>query len=435
MLDRLEQALATSARHHLHGALMLIDMDNFKTLNDTLGHDIGDQLLVAVAARLQSCVREGDTVARMGGDEFVVILEDLDETGLAAMQAESVSRKILEQLSEPYVLDLGQTGNNDDWPSHHCSSSIGIALFLDDPVTVDELMKRADTAMYRAKAAGRNTLRFFDPEMQAVVTERAVMEAALRKAIADRQFQLHYQAQLDSSGRVFGAEALLRWQHPERGMVAPASFIPLSEENGLILPLGQWVLETACRQLADWAAHPETASLMLSVNVSVRQFRCEDFVSQVLAALDHSGANPERLKLELTETLLVEDMDDVIGKMTALKARGVGFSLDDFGTGYSSLAYLKRLPFDELKIDKSFVRDVLADANDAAISRTIVALGQTLGFAVIAEGVETEAQREFLASIGCYAYQGFFFSRPLSSAEFEEFVKRNGRVATDPGRG
>jgi len=429
MLDRLEQALASCARHLRHGALMLIDMDNFKTLNDTLGHDVGDQLLVMVAVRLESCVREGDTVARLGGDEFVVILEELDTTGLAAMQAESVVHKILRKLAEPYVLDLGLPGSQVEQRSHHCSSSIGITLFREHPVGVDELMKRADTAMYQAKAAGRNTLRFFDPEMQAAVNARAEMDRDLRSALAGQQFRLYYQAQFDSAGAIIGAEALLRWLHPERGMVAPSTFIPACEESGMILPLGQWVLETACRQLAVWAATPASERLTLAVNVSARQFRCANFVEQVLLALEHSGARPERLKLELTESLLVEDVDEVIAKMTALKSRGVGFSLDDFGTGYSSLAYLKRLPIGELKIDCSFVHDVHTNANDAAISRTIVALGHTLGFSIIAEGVETEAQREFLARIGCHAYQGALFGKALPVAEFDELVRRHAHAA------
>ena len=424
MLDRLAQALTSSARHGRHGALMLIDLDNFKTLNDTLGHAVGDQLLVEAALRLQSSIREGDTAARLGGDEFVVILEDLDQGQQAAVQAEGVATKILAKLGQQYRLDVTLDGEVPSKRSHHCTSSIGITLFRGHAVTVDELMKRADTAMYQAKAAGRNTLRFFDPETQAAVRARAALELDLRKAVVEGQFLLHYQAQVDSSGRVIGAEALVRWQHPERGLVSPAEFIPLAEDTGLIVPLGHQVLASACAQLAAWAARPDTAHLTLAVNVSARQFSLPNLVEQVLAVIDHTGAPPDRLKLELTESLLLENAEDVITKMIALKARGVGFSLDDFGTGYSSLSYLKRLPLDQLKIDQSFVRDILTDPNDAAIARTVVALGQSLGLAVIAEGVETEGQRDFLASSGCLAYQGYFFSRPLPVAGFEAYLNR-----------
>ena len=424
MLDRLGQALTSSARHGRHGALMLIDLDNFKILNDTLGHAVGDQLLVEAASRLQSSIRGGDTVARLGGDEFVVILEDLAEGEQAAVQAESVATKIQAELDQPYQLDVALNGDEPSVRSHHCSSSAGITLFLGHAFSVDELMKRADAAMYQAKAAGRNTLRFFDPETQAVVKARAALELDLRKAIVEDQFLLYYQAQVDSSGRVIGAEALVRWQHPERGLVSPAEFIPLAEDTGLILPMGHRVMTIACTQLAAWATRPDTAQLTLAVNVSARQISLPNFVDEVLALLEYTGARPDRLKLELTESLLLENAEDTIAKMMSLKARGVGFSLDDFGTGYSSLSYLKRLPLDQLKIDQSFVRDILTDPNDAAIARTVVALGQSLGLAVIAEGVETEGQRDFLASHGCLAYQGYYFSRPLPIAGFEAYLQR-----------
>jgi diguanylate cyclase (GGDEF)-like protein/PAS domain S-box-containing protein len=425
MLDRLGQALTSAARHQLHGALMLIDLDNFKVLNDTQGHDVGDQLLKEVAARLLSSTRQGDTVARLGGDEFVVILEDLDASAAAAMQAEYVAVKIQDQLRQPYLLDARKTGGNQISRHHHqCTSSIGITLFQDQSVPVDELMKRADTAMYQAKAAGRDTLRFFDPDMQAKVAARAAMEVDLRKAIVGGQLLLFYQPQVDAAGCVIGAEALVRWQHPELGLVGPAEFIPLAEETGLILPLGQWVLKTACTQLALWAARPETAHLSMAVNVSARQFSLPNLVDEVLSLVEYTGVPAGKLKLELTESLLLVNAEDVIAKMSGLKSHGVGFALDDFGTGYSSLSYLKRLPLDQLKIDQSFVRDVLSDSNDAAIARTIVALGQSLGLGVIAEGVETEAQRNFLADNGCLAYQGYLFSRPLPVAEFEDFLKR-----------
>ena len=422
MLDRLQQALTSSVRHLRHGALMLLDLDNFKTLNDTLGHAMGDQLLLAVAGRLSACIREGDTVARLGGDEFVVILEDLDQVGLAALQAESVAHKILKQLSTPYPLNLAPDGDPAQIRQHHCSASIGIALFREHPVSVDELVSRADTAMYQAKAAGRNTLRFFDPEMQAVVTARATLEADLRDALQTQQLVLYFQPQVSYQGQVTGVEALVRWEHPQHGLVSPAAFIAVAEETGLILPLGLWVLETACALLAQWAQQPTLAHLSLAVNVSARQLHQAQFVPQVLAVLARHAVPAQRLKLELTESLLVKDVEDTISKMMALKAHGVGFSLDDFGTGYSSLAYLKRLPLDQLKIDQSFVRDILIDPNDAAIAQMVIALGQSLGLSVIAEGVETTAQRDHLESLGCHDYQGYLYCRPLPVEALERFI-------------
>jgi predicted signal transduction protein with EAL and GGDEF domain len=361
-------------------------------------------------------------VARLGGDEFVVILEDLDEGEVAAAQAEGVARKILEQLGLPYGLKVGIEGKVQSHRQYSCTASIGITLFLHQSVTCDELLMRADTAMYQAKRAGRNTLRFFDPDMQASVKARSELEADLRIAIEQGQLLLHYQPQVDSSARVTGAEALVRWQHPQRGLVSPAEFIPLAEETGLIVPLGDWVLNTACKQLGAWAASSEMAHLVLAVNVSAHQFKQSDFVQKLVGLIAQTGARPERLKLELTESLLLENTDSVIATMHVLKARGICFSLDDFGTGYSSLAYLKRLPLDQLKIDQSFVRDILTDPNDAAIASTIVALGQSMRLAVIAEGVENQGQRDFLESNGCHAYQGYFFSRPLPLLEFEGFV-------------
>jgi len=414
--DRLQHALLSCARNQRRGALLFIDLDNFKNLNDTLGHDMGDHLLEQVARRLTACIREGDTVARLGGDEFVVVLEDLSAAAAdAAAETTLVGEKIRLALNQPYQFADAE---------HHSTPSIGATLFGDHKETVEDLLKQADMAMYQAKAAGRNTLRFFDPQMQAAVTARAAMESELRRGVQEGQFVLYYQPQVDRDGRLTGAEALLRWRHPLRGIVAPAEFIPLAEETGLILPLGYWVIETACAQLAAWATRAGTAALTLAVNVSARQFRHPDFVAQVTALIAGSGADAHRLKLELTESLLLDDVDETIAKMTALKARGVGFALDDFGTGYSSLSYLKRLPLDQLKIDQSFVRDVLTDANDAAIARTIVALATNLGLAVIAEGVETEAQRVFLAGHGCHAYQGYLFDRPLPLAEFERMMQR-----------
>jgi diguanylate cyclase (GGDEF)-like protein/PAS domain S-box-containing protein len=405
LLDRLQHAIAASARSREHGALLFIDLDNFKTLNDTRGHDVGDLLLRGVARRLASSVREGDTVARLGGDEYVVVLEHLSE-GLAeaVTQVETVAEKILSKLNQPYTLD-GQ--------EHQGTASIGISLFASYGHTVDDLLKQADLAMYKAKAAGRSTLRFFDPEMQAAATARAALEVELRRAIRESQFLLFYQPQVDGGGRMTGAEALVRWQHPQRGLVCPAEFIPLAEETGLILPLGRWVLESACAQLAAWGTKSDTARLALAVNVSAREFHHPEFASRVLEALDQTGANPKKLTLEFTESLLLQDMEDAITKMTALKDEGVVLSLDDFGTGYSSLRYVKHLPLDQLKIDRSFVRDVLTDPNDAAIARAILALGQSLDLAVTAEGIETEAQRDFLASNGCHAFQGYLFGQPV----------------------
>lgn len=416
LADRLKQTLAQCVRNRHYGALMFIDLDNFKTLNDTQGHDMGDLLLKQVAKRVQQSIREDDTVARVGGDEFVVIVSGLpDEAAEAARATEWIAQKILAAINQGYVL-----GNQ----TYHCGASIGVTLFSSIETPMDELMKQADLAMYRSKSEGRNQIRFFDPKMEADAKVRATLERDLRDALDKHQFLLHYQPQVVADGRVTGAEALVRWQHPARGMVSPAEFIPAAESAQLIQALGRWVLKVACQTLATWANQPAFAALTIAVNISAYQLREDDFVNQVLDALKATGANPQRLKLELTESVLVDNIDVTIQKMYALKAIGVGFSLDDFGTGYSSLSYLKRLPLDQLKIDQSFVRDVLSDPNDAAIARTVVALAQSLGLNVIAEGVETQAQREFLAASGCYAYQGYLFSRPLPLAGFEEFAAK-----------
>ena len=414
LLDRLQQALAASVRSGTEGALLFIDLDNFKDLNDTLGHDKGDLLLKQVAERLSSCVREGDTVARLGGDEFVMMLEGLSGVPEeAAAQSKFIGEKILKALNQPYPL-----ANRE----HHSTPSIGVTLFSDQKDNIDELLKRADLAMYKAKQAGRNTLCFFDPDMQAAVTARTAMESDMRIGMRDGQFMVYYQPQVDDRGQWTGVEALLRWQHPVRGLIPPAEFIPVAELSGQILPLGSWVLETACRQLVAWSTHPHTAHLSIAINVSARQFHHPHFVEQVLSVIDKTGAHPGHLKLELTESLLLNDVDDVIAKMSALKARGVGFSLDDFGTGYSSLAYLKRLPLDQLKIDQSFVSDVVTNDNDAAITSAIVALARKLGLSVMAEGVETEAQRDFLVQQGCHTYQGYLFGRPVSIDSLERML-------------
>ena len=412
--DRLQRALADSARSGRKGALLFIGLDNFKFINETAGHHVGDLLLVEVARRISGCLREEDTAARIEGDEFVVVLEGLgDSVGEAGARAKEIGDKILSALGQPYAIAERL---------HHSAPSIGLTLFIDAVDSLDELLKQADIAMYHAKLGGRNTLRFFDPEMQGALAARTALESALRIAIRDRQFELHYQPQVDGAGRVIGAEALLRRRHPERGPISPAEFIPLAEETGLILPIGQWVLETACAQLKDWAAHPRTRKLSLAINVSACQFRQTDFVDRVRRALEGAGAPAAKLKLELTESLVVDDIDGAIETMRALKKFGVGFSVDDFGTGYSSLSYLSRLPLDQLKIDRSFVRNLPGNANDAAVAQTIITLAKSLGLTVIAEGVETEAQRQFLARHGCPNYQGYLFSKPLDIEQFERLL-------------
>jgi diguanylate cyclase (GGDEF)-like protein/PAS domain S-box-containing protein len=414
LVDRLHQAMATSVRSGKSGALLFIDLDDFKTLNDTLGHDVGDLLLQQVADRLGSCVREGDTVARFGGDEFVVMLEALGIQALeAAAQVELIGEKIIKTLNEPYQIG-----------SHivHSTPSIGVTLFVDHKGSIDELFKQADIAMYQAKKAGRNNLRFFDPQMQNTLNARTALEAELRNALSNQEFHLYYQIQVNSNRTPLGAEALIRWVHPVRGLVSPAEFIPLAEESGLILPIGKWVLETACAQLKEWQQHELTQNLVLAVNVSAKQFRQPDFVSQVELFLQHFEINPMRLKLELTESMLLDSLDEIIVTMNCLKELGVQFSLDDFGTGYSSLQYLKRLPLDQLKIDQSFVRDIVGDSSDRAIVRTIIAMARGLNLDIIAEGVETEEQRQYLMEKGCTNYQGYLFSKPVPIEQFEAML-------------
>jgi diguanylate cyclase (GGDEF)-like protein len=409
--DRLEHAVATSQRQNTLGALLFIDLDDFKTLNDNRGHHIGDLLLIAVADRLRQVVRVQDTVARLGGDEFLVVLEGLDPLhDTAASQAQRVAEKILVSLNNVYQLEEQDYFN---------SPSIGICLFGDAPAHIDDLLKQADQAMYHAKAAGRNTLRFFDPEMQAATAQRFALQNEIREALQQQQFQLYYQPQINHTGKVVGAEALIRWLHPQRGMIPPLDFIPIAEESGLILPMGNWIFTTACAQLVEWSKAAETADIILSINVSARQFQHPQFVEQLLAIIEHSGAAPHKLKLELTESMLVANQQDIITKMDALKIHRIKFSLDDFGTGYSSLSYLKRLPISELKIDKSFVKDILIDPNDAAIARMIIRLAQSMELTVIAEGVETKEQRDWLENEGCFKYQGYYFGRPVPVDKFQ----------------
>ncbi|MYM97420.1 putative bifunctional diguanylate cyclase/phosphodiesterase [Duganella vulcania] len=415
LLDRLRQVLAASSHHDRYCALMFIDLDNFKTLNDTLGHNVGDQLLLQVAERLQSSLRKGDTVARLGGDEFVVLVEGLSSGAEeAAGEIESLGAKILAALNRPYEL-----GN------HNCRStpSIGATLFhKGQPPQPDELLMQADIAMYQAKQAGRNGMRFFDREMQDRISERAKLENDLRHAMERHQFALHYQVQMDAHGKPHGAEALLRWRRADGSWVPPASFIPLAEETGLILSIGHWVLNAACAQIKEWQSVPGMEQLILAINVSAQQFRQPDFGDVVRAAVERHGIDPRLLKLELTEGVLLEKIEETISCMHALRAIGVRFALDDFGTGYSSLQYLKRLPLNQLKIDQSFVRDLASDSSDQVIVRTIIAMARSLQLDVIAEGVETEAQRVLLEELGCRQYQGYLYSRPVPEPQLRAMI-------------
>jgi diguanylate cyclase (GGDEF)-like protein/PAS domain S-box-containing protein len=410
LLEKLRKSVAFSARRHLKRALFFVDLDDFKKLNNTLGHQTGDLLLRKVAQRLTTCVREVDTVGRLGGDEFVLLVEDLSAIPEeAADEARAIAEKILGSVCEPYQLD-----------GRECisSCSIGITIFGDGHENIGQILQQADIAMYQAKAAGRNTLHFFVPALQTAVNARATMEEDLRRGIKAKQFLLLYQPQVEN-GQLIGVEALLRWNHPRLGLLSPSDFIPLAEETRLILPLGKWVLESACKRIAAWGKNPQTASLSVAVNISAVQFRKPDFVEAVMRVVERTGANPCNLSLELTESVLVDNVEDVILKMVALKSFGVRFSLDDFGTGYSSLTYLKRLPLDQVKIDRSFVSDILGDASSAAIAQSIISLSRAMGLPVIAEGVENEEQRTILADLGCHSFQGFLCSRPVPLDEFE----------------
>jgi diguanylate cyclase (GGDEF)-like protein/PAS domain S-box-containing protein len=417
LMDRLGQALIASERSRQFGALMILDLDNFKALNDTRGHDVGDRLLVEVARRLTSSVRQEDTICRLGGDEFVVMMEGLGEDEQhAATQVETIAEKVRVVLNQPYSLETHEA-------KFHSTTSIGLTLFRGQAASVDMLLKQADVALYQAKGAGRNLVRFFNPAMQAAIESRMAMEAALRQALDKGEFRLYYQPQVNRHGELIGAEALLRWLPANREPVPPAEFIPLAEDTGLILPIGKWVLDMACAQLKAWENDPRTQHLQMAVNVSARQFHQPDFVDSVQHSLVASGINPARLKLELTESVVLENVDVVISRMRQLTALRVSFCLDDFGTGYSSLSYLKRLPLDQVKIDQSFVRDVTENQNDAAIVMAIMAMSRTLGLQVIAEGVETEAQRDFLLQNECLAYQGFLFCKPIPIEQWERLLQ------------
>ena len=413
--DRLLQAVCNSARMQQRGALMFLDLDNFKELNDIYGHARGDQLLQCVAHRLSQNVSSSDMVARLGGDEFVLVVEELSpDMAQAAKQAERVAERIRAALNQPFEME---------GCLHVSTPSIGVVLFDGSTDDIDELLKFADLAMYKAKSAGRNAIRFYDPDMQAAVISRAALEADLRESVEKDLFTLVYQPQVDSDYRLIGVEALIRWQHPQRMNVPPSVFIPLAEETHLILELGRLVLKRACMQLMHWAQHPLAANLSLAVNISARQFRHPAFVHDVITMTKQYGVNPARLKLELTESILVDDMGETASKMAELQSHGIGFSLDDFGTGYSSLSYLHRLPLEQLKIDRSFIAEVPGNGNDISIIEAIIALGRKLGLQVIAEGVETEEQRNFLCHIGCHAYQGYLIAQPMSDTDFSAFLE------------
>jgi diguanylate cyclase (GGDEF)-like protein len=415
LMDRIQQTIAASVRSGQYGALLFLDLDHFKNLNDTQGHEVGDMLLRQVAERLKTCVRRVDTVARLGGDEFVVMLPELStNSDEAAANARRVGEKILRRLNVPYRLGAS---------THHSTPSIGATLLGGALQPTVDLLKQADIAMYQVKSQGRNALCFFDPQMQVAISARAQLEGDLQTALSGRQFVLHYQPQFHLDGRIVGAEALIRWNHPERGLIAPGGFISVAEESELIVPMGHWVLRTACEQLATWEGDARYRHVQLSVNVSARQFRQRDFVARVVEVLRETGARPHLLKLELTESLVLDNVDDTIAKMGMLKTKGVRFSVDDFGTGYSSLAYLTRLPLDQLKIDQSFVHNLGVRHTDDVIVQTIIGMARNLELDVIAEGVETQAQRDVLAEYGCQLFQGYLLGRPTPVAALEALVE------------
>ena len=409
--DRLAQAIAQSQRHRKYGALMMIDLDNFKALNDTKGHHIGDELLKQVASRIQALLREGDTLARIGGDEFVVLLEGLSFDGEeTALQSEQFALSVKHSINQPYML-LGY--------EHTCSPSIGVVLFHGHDKSKETLLKQADIAMYHAKKLGRNRVCQYDPAMQESVEHKTLMESELKTALAKEEFILFYQPQIDANGIIVGVEALVRWNHPTKGLVPPNAFIPLAEETGDIIPLGAWVMREACRQLFVWLEKYPNLFLHVAINVSVKQFQEASFYDTVSSAMQEMHVPSSRVTLELTESLILENVHEVIAKIEALRSLGVRFSLDDFGTGYSSLSYLKRLPLDELKIDQSFVRDISHDNNDAMIVKTIIEMAQNFDLHVIAEGVEDEEQLMYLKENGCHLFQGYFFGKPMPPEEIE----------------
>lgn len=418
LLDRLEQTLSRAKRYNRYGAMLFLDLDRFKNINDSLGHPIGDALLKEVSKRLKLDLRADDTVSRLGGDEFVMLLSDLGpDEDQAAAAAQMKAEAIKVRLADKYEIEGHEL---------HVTPSIGVAMFPSDKNKAHEsgndILRFADTAMYRAKDDGRDTIRFFLPSMQAAADARLAIEKELRYALERGQLSLYFQPQVNARGQITGAETLARWIHPEKGFVSPATFIPIAEATGLILPIGEWVLRTACEYLKRW--EDEGLDIHhLAVNVSPRQFRQPNFISQVKDILDETGADPSRLGLELTEGMVIDNIVDTIEKMQGLKKLGLELSIDDFGTGYSSLAYLKQMPLDILKIDQSFVRDIETDASDAAIVDTIISMAQHLDLKVIAEGVETIYELEFLKEKGCQIYQGYLFSKPLPGHEFNELLE------------
>lgn len=431
LFQRLNLALNTSQRYRKYGALIFLDLDHFKILNDTLGHTLGDQLLLEVSKRLLSCVRNIDTVARLGGDEFIIILEHLGSDELpAAIQVNKVAEKIRSSIAECYLLNIDISDSETvSTIEYHTSCSVGFVMFSGSDVGAEELLKYADLAMYHSKKMGRNHISSFEPTMQKALMERTQLEADLRQSIVNGgEFELHYQAQVDCDGKILGAEALLRWNHPVRGRVNPADFIPLAEETGMIVAVGTWVLEKGCETLAQWAKNTQTQHLKLAINVSSRQLSQDNFVNQVVESLALTGANPHLLKLEITESMVVDNVQETIAKMHELKELGISFSMDDFGTGYSSLSYLQKLPLDQLKIDQSFVRNLSFDGHDSAIVKTIINLGENLSLNIIAEGVETKMQCDYLSNFGCLIFQGYLFSRPLPEDEFMAMVNEKATV-------
>lgn len=412
--DRMQLALSNSNRSLYYGAVLMMDIDHFKFINDTMGHAVGDLLLIELAQCLKNCIREGDTVSRLGGDEFVILLEILSKDARqATLHAEIIAQKILMSASAPFLINGKEL---------HCTLSIGVSMFSMPSTSCEEMLKRADVAMYQAKSAGRNGVSFYDPSLHHALEARLTLMSELHHALSKNQLKLYYQAQVDSAYQIVGAEALLRWQHPQRGLVAPDAFISLAEESGLIVPIGMWVLMSACKQLKLWEQSPATAHITIAVNVSAKQFGQADFVEQVCAILDETGIKASLLKIELTESLVLVDVKKTIKKMESLKLLGISFAIDDFGTGYSSLSYLKKLPISQLKIDRSFVIDIDINQSDAIIAKTIIGMASSFGFSVIAEGVETEAQRVCLEALGCFTYQGYLFSKPLPLRKFEQFV-------------
>ncbi|WP_143559320.1 EAL domain-containing protein, partial [Solemya velum gill symbiont] len=412
LVEYLERAMVESKRSNMFGALMFIDLDNFKIINDTLGHEQGDVLLKEVANRLTTALREVDIVARLGGDEFVVILHELESDGNRAMQyARHIGENLIRILAKPHILE-GR--------SYVCTGSLGITMYYGNEVSIDEIFRSSDVAMYEAKKRGRNSLRFFDPEMQASLEKRSQMESDLRIALKKKQFVLYFQKQVDNEGRIIGMEALVRWAHPERGMISPSEFIPVCEDSGLIVPVGHWILTESCRTLSQWQQHDSMKHLKLAVNISIKEFMQDDFVSQVNLLVDEYGVHSDRLELEITESMAHDDLDALIEKMHQLKKTGISIAMDDFGTGYSSLSYLKKLPVDIIKIDRSFVDDLGVNANNESIVKTIAKAGESFGMDVLAEGVETEEQFRLLIEYGYKQFQGYYFGKPMTADKFEE---------------